>query len=215
MGLDLGLEIKTWSANYGSSTIVYNFLVGITVLIVAIPEGLPLAVTISLAFSVLKMQKEKNLVRRLHACETMGGVDAICSDKTGTLTQNRMTMVRMWVDGKVINYEDNPDFTQKQFCAEFFSILKEAICCNSTAEIIRNEEFDKTRDGKMDPNEEIPEFIEKGSKTEIALLKYLKDMGHSDYDNVRKAIEHRYHRRFNFSSSRKRSSFVLQLESSN
>jgi Ca2+-transporting ATPase len=55
MGLDLGLEIKTWSTNYGSSTITYNFLVGITVLIVAIPEGLPLAVTISLAYSVLKM----------------------------------------------------------------------------------------------------------------------------------------------------------------
>jgi hypothetical protein len=92
----------------------------------------------------------------------------------------------MWVDGKVLDYETNPDYSQKQFCAEFFSILKEAICCNSTAEIIRNEEFDKTRATGGTPADDCDEFIEKGSKTEIALLKFLKDMGHTDYDHVRK-----------------------------
>jgi P-type E1-E2 ATPase len=72
--------------------ILNAFIIAITVIVVAVPEGLPLAVTISLAFSVSKMFKENNLVRKLHASETMGGADEICSDKTGTLTQNKMTV---------------------------------------------------------------------------------------------------------------------------
>jgi Ca2+ transporting ATPase len=66
------------------------FILAVTVLVVAIPEGLPLAVTLSLAYSVQKMLQEKNLVRKLQACETMGGADCICTDKTGTLTTNKM-----------------------------------------------------------------------------------------------------------------------------
>ena len=63
---------------------------------VAIPEGLPLAVTLSLAYSVKEMLKEHNLVRRLNACETMGGADCICSDKTGTLTKNEMFVTHFY-----------------------------------------------------------------------------------------------------------------------
>jgi len=74
---------KKWSSNE-LDTIVEGVMVSITVLVVAIPEGLPLAVTLSLAFSVKKMLQEDNLVRKLHACETMGGANIICSDKTGT-----------------------------------------------------------------------------------------------------------------------------------
>ncbi|KAA0708024.1 Plasma membrane calcium-transporting ATPase 2 [Triplophysa tibetana] len=73
------------------------FIIGVTVLVVAVPEGLPLAVTISLAYSVKKMMKDNNLVRHLDACETMGNATAICSDKTGTLTTNRMTAVQLYV----------------------------------------------------------------------------------------------------------------------
>lgn len=66
---------------------VVNFvIIAITVIVVAVPEGLPLAVTISLAFSVMKMKQENNLVRKLEASETMGGANEICTDKTGTLT---------------------------------------------------------------------------------------------------------------------------------
>lgn len=62
----------------------------------AIPEGLPLSVTISLAFSVKKMLNDQNLVRKMEACETMGGANNICSDKTGTLTMNKMTLAQIW-----------------------------------------------------------------------------------------------------------------------
>ena len=65
------------------------FIFAVTIVVVAVPEGLPLAVTISLAYSMKKMMKDNNFVRVLAACETMGGATAICSDKTGTLTENR------------------------------------------------------------------------------------------------------------------------------
>jgi magnesium-transporting ATPase (P-type) len=70
------------------SNLVNYLIIGITVIVVAVPEGLPLAVTISLAFSVMKMKEENNLVRKLEASETMGGANEICTDKTGTLTMN-------------------------------------------------------------------------------------------------------------------------------
>lgn len=74
------------------TAILNAFIIAVTVIVVAVPEGLPLAVTISLAFSVSEMAELGNLVRRLHASETMGGANEICTDKTGTLTQNRMTV---------------------------------------------------------------------------------------------------------------------------
>ena len=69
-------------------------------MVVAIPEGLPLAVAISLSFSVQKMLKDHNLVRKFYSCETMGNATTICSDKTGTLTTNRMTVVRSFFNFK-------------------------------------------------------------------------------------------------------------------
>jgi Ca2+ transporting ATPase len=80
------------------------FILGITVIVVAIPEGLPLAVTLSLAFSVKKMLIDQNLVRKMEACETMGGANMICSDKTGTLTMNKMTLTSFW-SGTRKNFE--------------------------------------------------------------------------------------------------------------
>lgn len=68
-------------------------------MVVAVPEGLPLAVTISLAYSMKQMMQDANFVRHLAACETMGGATAICSDKTGTLTENRMTVTEGWFAG--------------------------------------------------------------------------------------------------------------------
>ncbi|KAJ3316157.1 hypothetical protein HDU93_004579, partial [Gonapodya sp. JEL0774] len=76
------------------TTIVNIVISSITIVVVAVPEGLPLAVTLALAFATTRMLKDNNLVRVLAACETMGGATTVCSDKTGTLTQNKMTVVK-------------------------------------------------------------------------------------------------------------------------
>jgi P-type E1-E2 ATPase len=81
-----------------TSGILNAVITGITIVVVAVPEGLPLAVTISLAYSVNQMRKENNLVRKLEAAETMGGANEILTDKTGTLTQNRMTVVQLYAE---------------------------------------------------------------------------------------------------------------------
>ena len=82
------IDQEPWKNEYFNSFVKF-LIIGVTVLVVAVPEGLPLAVTLSLAYSVKKMMKDNNLVRHLDACETMGNATAICSDKTGTLTTNR------------------------------------------------------------------------------------------------------------------------------
>ena len=84
--------------------IIHSFITSVTIIVVAIPEGLPLAVTISLAYSTRKMLKDNNLIRVLAACETMGNATDICSDKTGTLTENRMTVVKAWFGGDLVDF---------------------------------------------------------------------------------------------------------------
>ena len=83
-----------------SKILINSGTVGITIIVVAVPEGLPLSVTIALAYSMKKMMEDQNLVRHLAACETMGGATQVCSDKTGTLTQNKMTVVRSLFAGE-------------------------------------------------------------------------------------------------------------------
>lgn len=75
---------------------LHYLVVGITIIVVAVPEGLPLAVMISLAYSVKRMLEDQNFVKKLTSCEIMGGANNICSDKTGTLTKNQMTWTRIW-----------------------------------------------------------------------------------------------------------------------
>ena len=79
----------------------------VSIIVVAIPEGLPLAVTLSLAFSIKRLMDYNNLVRKMHACETMGGANYICTDKTGTLTQNLMFVVRLVTHNEVIEIKQN------------------------------------------------------------------------------------------------------------
>ena len=81
--------------------VVNYFIIAVSIVVIAVPEGLPLAVTISLAYSVGKMKDENNLVRFLAACETMGGANNVCTDKTGTLTKNLMTVTKLWSESKV------------------------------------------------------------------------------------------------------------------
>lgn len=82
-------------------------IIGVAIVVVAVPEGLPLAVMISLAYSVQKMLVDQNFVKKLSSCETMGGANNICSDKTGTLTKNQMTWTNIWT-GEAYKI-DNPD----------------------------------------------------------------------------------------------------------
>jgi magnesium-transporting ATPase (P-type) len=84
----LGWFEDEWQSKKTTDEIIKVIITGITVIVIAVPEGLPLAVTLSFAFSVMKMKKENNLVRKLQSSETMGGANEICSDKTGTLTKN-------------------------------------------------------------------------------------------------------------------------------
>ena len=97
--VEFGIMGREWDSATDYSELLHFVIIGVTVLVVAVPEGLPLAVTIALAFSVKKMLKDNNLVRHLHACETMGNATAVCSDKTGTLTTNRMTVVESYFAG--------------------------------------------------------------------------------------------------------------------
>ena len=71
-------------------------IIGVAIIVVAVPEGLPLAVMISLAYSIERMLKDNNDVKRLSSCEIMGGANNICSDKTGTLTLNSMKVTKIW-----------------------------------------------------------------------------------------------------------------------
>ena len=83
-GIDLSRSTQGWDENNHPGELVSYVIIGITIIVVAIPEGLPLAVTLSLAYSVKKMLYDQNLVRKIKACETMGGAQVICTDKTGT-----------------------------------------------------------------------------------------------------------------------------------
>lgn len=135
-------------------------ITAITIIVMAVPEGLPLAVTLALAFATTHMMKENNLVRVLRACETMGNATTICSDKTGTLTQNKMTVVAgSWSIGQRFSTagEEGASTFQSLFgrlSAPFKGLLNQSIIVNSTA-------FEGEEDGQK-------AFI--GSKTEVAML---------------------------------------------
>ncbi|KAM4740731.1 plasma membrane calcium-transporting ATPase 3-like isoform 3-T5 [Anableps anableps] len=171
------------------------FIIGVTVLVVAVPEGLPLAVTISLAYSVKKMMKDNNLVRHLDACETMGNATAICSDKTGTLTMNRMTVVQAYVGDKHHKKVPEPD----DINPGTLDTLINSISVNSayTTKILSPE-----KEGGL------PRHV--GNKTECALLGLVLDLKR-DYQPIRDEIpEEKMYKVYTFNSSRKSMSTVLQ-----
>ena len=83
---------------FKDSTLIGNFMSSVAIAVAAIPEGMPAVVTIIMAMGVQKMSRERAVIRKLHAVETLGGCNRICSDKTGTLTENRMTVEEVWTE---------------------------------------------------------------------------------------------------------------------
>lgn len=116
-------------------------VIGVAVIVVAVPEGLPLAVMISLAYSQGKMLKDKCYVKKLAACEIMGGATNICSDKTGTLTLNQMKVAHVWLGKDIeLNVEQNADKSMRPIAPlEIFSevhwkLLEQSVSCNIPSE---------------------------------------------------------------------------------
>ncbi len=140
-----------------------TFMITVTLMVVAVPEGLPMAVTLSLAFSMKRLMKQNTLPRTMHACETMGAVSVICSDKTGTLTQNQMRVV----GSLFAEHNGQPLGTDK-----FSSLLKECIAVNTTADL------DSSNSDKLKAI---------GNPTEGALLLWLHDNG-VDYAALRESV---------------------------
>ncbi|KAI9251295.1 PMCA-type calcium-translocating P-type ATPase [Helicostylum pulchrum] len=178
-------------------------IVVVTVVVVAVPEGLPLAVTLALAYATQRMLKDNNLVRVLAACETMGNATTICSDKTGTLTQNKMTVVAGTLGSSFRFIQDPPsdrvdlyDITtmSETVPAPIIRIISQGIAINSTA-------FEAP-----DENGTI-QFV--GNKTETALLQFSKNMGSENFEELRTAWS--TEQVFPFSSERKAMATVIRI----
>ena len=149
--------------------LLQTVMIAVTLIVVAVPEGLPMAVSLSLAYSMRRMLKTNNLVRRMHACETMGAATVICTDKTGTLTQNQMQVAEV----KLIKPIASQCPTVPPSAPSPMDLLTENMAVNSTAQL------DLTHPDK-------PTVL--GNPTEGALLLWLRDQG-IDYRQLRDQAE--------------------------
>jgi Ca2+-transporting ATPase len=143
-----------------------TIMIAVTLIVVSVPEGLPMAVTLSLAYSMRRMLKTNNLVRKLHACETMGATTVICTDKTGTLTQNQMQVYEAHFYNLPDGLAAGADEQQRE--------VVEGIAVNSTAQL------DRSKAGKR------PEVL--GNPTEGALLLWLDAAG-IDYLTLKEEVK--------------------------
>ncbi|KAG6524558.1 hypothetical protein ZIOFF_014471 [Zingiber officinale] len=144
-------------------TILNYFAIAVTIIVVAVPEGLPLSVTLSLSFAMKKLMDKKALVRHLSACETMGSANCICTDKTGTLTTNHMIVDKLWMCeiSKSVRGTETSTYLKSVISEEVLGVLLQCIFENSTSEVVRD------RDGKA---------TILGTPTETALLEFGLDL---------------------------------------
>jgi P-type Ca2+ transporter type 2B len=187
--IEQGMIGFNWGENIGTYLEEWfrYLIVGVTIIVVAVPEGLPLAVIISLAYSVRKMLADMNFVKRLAACEIMGGANNICSDKTGTLTKNQMTVTNVW-QGK--DYSINVESTHVDSAGvlpndKYRDLFIQGCACNTVGDI-----------GKTNATEE-------------AILKMLNQF-QINFHKMRGVFLPEPFVRFQFTSRRKKMSTVLQ-----
>ncbi|KAE9621686.1 hypothetical protein Lal_00033083 [Lupinus albus] len=165
-------EISSWSSNDAMKLLDF-FAIAVTIIVVAVPEGLPLAVTLSLAFAMKKLMNDRALVRHLSACETMGSASCICTDKTGTLTTNHMVVNKVWIceDVTQIKCNESADELKTKISENVLTTLLQAIFQNTSSEVV------KDKDGKN---------TTLGTPTESALLEFGLLLG-ADFDAQRGA----------------------------
>ncbi|KAK7309153.1 hypothetical protein RJT34_05666 [Clitoria ternatea] len=185
-------SLRSWNGDDALEMLEF-FAVAVTIVVVAVPEGLPLAVTLSLAFAMKKMMNDKALVRHLAACETMGSATTICSDKTGTLTTNHMTVVKTCFCLKSKEVSNKAS----SFCSELpestVKLLLQSIFNNTGGEVVVNQH------GKH-------EIL--GTPTETAILEFGLSLG-GDFQDERQACKLVKVEPFN--STKKKMSVVVEL----
>jgi len=131
----------------------------VVLVVVSVPEGLPLTIGVALAFSVMKMHRDKILVRKLDAPEKMGGVDEICCGKTGTITKGEMKVASFYCEGKEVTNSRKNTLLHCELSSEAVSRIKDGILYNCEARV----EMDETT------------YVPVGSGTEVGFLKFLQD----------------------------------------
>lgn len=174
--------------------IMSAFTLAVTIVVVAVPEGLPLAVTISLAYSMHKMMDDQNFVRVLAACETMGNATTICSDKTGTLTQNVMTVVKVWLNGKF--YNKTPEKGELE--QDITDLLQTALIVSSAAVEQPDEKTGRTK-------------LVGANQTSCALVRWALTLQSVNLTNFRELTQHKITKQYAFHSSLKRSGVLLNF----
>jgi Ca2+-transporting ATPase len=184
-----------------AAALLHYFMYMVIIIVVAVPEGLPMSVTVSLALAMRKMTRANSLVRQLVACETVGSTTVICSDKTGTLTQNRMQVVRLCWEGRVLE-RDTPDWRSR--IADCGLRIQSVPIRNPLDWIVLNAAINSTahlerKDGKL---------VAVGNSTEGALLYWLNESSVA-YPALRQQFEPLY--QVHFSSERKRMTTVIRL----
>ncbi|ERN05168.1 hypothetical protein AMTR_s00053p00213400 [Amborella trichopoda] len=134
-------DFSNWSSSDALKILDY-FAISVTIIVVAVPEGLPLAVTLSLAFAMKKLMNDKALVRHLAACETMGSATCICTDKTGTLTTNHMVLTKLWICDQVKDFKvgERGEELKSVISERVLSTLLQSIFQNTGAEVVRSTE---------------------------------------------------------------------------
>mmetsp|Transcript_25668 Transcript_25668/g.55526 ORF Transcript_25668/g.55526 Transcript_25668/m.55526 type:complete len:1103 (+) Transcript_25668:105-3413(+) len=199
VGTFIALIISIWARHNGENVAEYvisAFIVCVTIVVVAIPEGLPLAVTISLAYSTKKMYQDQCFIRVLAACETMGNATNICSDKTGTLTENRMTVVEGFFGD--VSY-DMEEFVSKQLPDTVKRVVAEQCSINRTAYLVYKDQEGNVLDR--------PNII--GNKTEGALIMMAKSWGYDHEEMKGTNFKEGVDKLFSFNSAKKRSTAIV------